>query len=101
MSAHYIQVTIGAGVTQLQSANKNVREILIRNASTHDMRVGTASTGTSAPSVSGNVGIILKANAAGEQSDLHLGPTPGLNISLSDFFIAGTQNDLVDIMFDA
>ena len=92
MSMHYLKVTIGSGSTQFTTTRTPIREIFIRNKAGHTMNIGDST-------ITGTLGIQLSASSAGSQSDLHLGPTTGLNMDLTDFYVSGTAADILDVVY--
>lgn len=85
-----LQVTIGAGATQIGGANVFVRQVIFQNNAAHSMRIGDAN-------VSSTRGALLSVGSPG--GSLNLGPFFAPSIDLSTFYVAGTQNDVLDIIF--
>lgn len=88
------QVTIGAGATQVYSQPLPVREVIIQNNATHVIRFGGDNVSTS-------LGIQLDSGTATPSpgGSASAGPFRVNNVDLSDIWIAGTQNDVVDILY--
>src|SRR5215475_1936171 len=91
------QVTLLAGPTQLSPSIPGqqvlCRQILIQNNSANNMRLGDAN-------VSATRGIQLNAAPGGGGGSFNSGATPIFNSYLSDFWLFGTQGDVVDFMFN-
>lgn len=87
---HTIQVTIGAGTTQVVSAGSVpfVREVFFQNNATHVMRVGDSTTTSSK-------GVVLLSGPGG--GSLNIGPFTDARIDLSTFFVNGTNTDVLDV----
>lgn len=86
-----LQVTIGAGGnTQISTLDLFAKEVFIQNNAAHDVRVGDSNTSTTK-------GALLLTTTHGS---LTAGPflDPRL-INLKEWFVAGTQNDVVDVIY--
>ena len=84
-----LQVTLGAGATQATTTTTILcREVIVQNNASHTVRVGDSN-------VSASRGIALAASSAANSIVL-LNPT-GTLILLSDIWLIGTQNDVIDI----
>lgn len=94
MSMHFTQITIGAGATQFSSTSVRIKEIHMENNAGNVMRIANST-------VTSSIGISLAASGVGAQSMLHLGPHNAYNMDLKDFFVFGTQNDKLDVMWVA
>lgn len=93
MSLKYKQVTIGAAATQLATAHTPCTQVIISNGrNTHTTSVGDKN-------VTSTTGILLSANNA-NNAILPLGSYSGAAaINLDDIWVAGTQNDVVDVLY--
>jgi hypothetical protein len=87
-----LQVTIGAAVTQFTALDIPVRQVWVQNnGGTNTMRVGDVNT-------SSTVGIKLSTNS----SPISVcGPFNDHADNLKDFWVAGTQNDVLDVLYEA
>jgi hypothetical protein len=87
------QVTLGAGATQIFAAKLGVRELNIQNNAAHNCRVGAAN-------VSATLGIQLSTQSGGGGGDITAGT---FNISnatfLNEWYVFGTQNDVIDVLY--
>ena len=95
MSVHFTQVTIGAANTALSATRTPCYQVIVQNNQTHDMRVGDST-------ISSSKGILLSQSGdtgVGRIGSVTFGPFPALNIELSQIFVNGTQNDVVDVIF--
>lgn len=90
MALHFAQVTIGAAATQLSATRKPVKWLCIQNNSTHNFRLGDST-------VSSTKGIALATGSPG--GSLTLTADTAYNTDLSQWWVFGTQNDLVDILW--
>ena len=83
------QVTIGASATQLATVVTQCNWIVIQNNATHAMRIGDST-------VTSSKGILLASGSPG--GSFYQGPLPtGGATDLSTWWVAGTQNDVVDV----
>lgn len=89
---HLVQVTIGAGPTQVSSTGVAALQITIQNNATHSCRAGDSTTTTTK-------GILLAPGTPG--GALTTGTLTAFSTNLSEWWIAGTQNDVIDIMYVA
>lgn len=84
-----VQVTIGSGTTEVTTTNTFCRQIFFENNTAHSMRIGD-STATSSKGVllvaSVSSSWTVSQNFQGSQS-----------LDLSDYYVAGTQNDVLDV----
>jgi hypothetical protein len=90
MSISTLQVTIGAGVTQVTTSSIPCRQVIFQNNATHNMRVGDANTTSSR-------GALLAAGSPG--GSLNAGTFTAMNVNLKECWVAGTQNDVLDIIY--
>lgn len=89
--AHTLQVTIGSGVTQITTTNTYARQIIFQNNQTHSMRVGDSATTSSR-------GALLASGSPG--GSMNVGPAGALaGLDVSSWFVAGTQNDVLDVIW--
>lgn len=84
-----LQVTIGAGLTQVTTTSIVCRQVQFENNATHNIHVGDSLT-------SGSRGALLLPNSVGSQN---FGPFAGDYLDLSQFFISGTNGDVVDLIY--
>lgn len=91
MGMHSIQVTNTGAATRFSTTSVRIREIYCENNAGNVMRVAGST-------VSASVGVSLTASGV-PASVLHLGPTPGLNMDLQDFYVFGTANDKLDVLY--
>lgn len=80
------QVTIGAAATQFSTTNISVRQVIVQNNGSNTMRIGDAAVSTTR-------GAKLLAGGS-----LNLGPFTDHPEDLKNWWVAGTQNDVVDII---
>jgi len=86
------QVTIGASATQISATHLYCSAWIIQNNATHNIRFGDSSVTTSKGTVlaSGSPGGSYTTGASMDGSQ----PVPD---DLSQWYVAGTQNDVVDV----
>lgn len=85
-----LQVTIGASLTQVLPAGEIVAKwVLFQNNATHTMRLGDSNTSSSR-------GIQLVAGASANPP----GSAPVSITKLSGWYVSGTQNDVLDVIYD-
>lgn len=89
VSVHTVQVTIGAGTTQVVSANTYCRQIIFQNNAANDMHVGDSNT-------SATRGALLKANSVGS---MNLGPFDIQSLNLNEYYVNGTAADKLDVIY--
>lgn len=82
------QVTIGASATQIMANTAYVRGIYFQNNAAHNMRIGDSS-------VTASKGILLVAGSPG--GSYTVGPLYDSSIDATVFYVAGTQNDVLDV----
>jgi hypothetical protein len=85
-----LQVTIGAGVTQFTTKDIPCRQIIVQNNAAHNMRIGDVNTTSS-------IGALLTTGTPG--GSINLGPFYDNPENLKEWWVAGTQNDVVDIIY--
>ena len=83
------QVTIGAAATQISPLNINVQTLVIQDNAAHNIRVGD-STVTSTNGIA--------ASLSGGSFNLTLNFPRGT--ILSQWYVAGTQGDVVDFLYE-
>jgi len=88
---HTLQVTIGAGVTQISTSSIPVKQVFFQNNQTHSMRVGDSLTTTSRGALlaNGSPGGSITSGAFGMQQAT----------DLNQWYVAGTQNDVIDVIY--
>lgn len=86
-----IQVTIGASATQV-SAILYCRWVVFQNNASHNIRIGDST-------VTSSKGILLASGTPGGSFTLQPDPQPEI-INLSQWYVSGTQNDVVDVTCD-
>lgn len=92
-----MQVTIGPGPTQISPGVPGqqifCRQVMVQNNAANDCRIG-------GKRVTATMGIVLKAVSGGGGGSFNSGPVSIYNTYLSDLWLAGTQGDLIDVMFN-
>lgn len=93
MSVHLIQVTIGSSRTQVSATTINVSQVTLEG-----------DDGNSNPAFVGDVTVastngIRLHNSATVPGRIQLGPHAANNINLADIYIAGTQNEKVNVLY--
>jgi hypothetical protein len=83
-----MQVTLGSGTTQMQTASLGVYQIILQNNATHSMRCGDSNTSSSRGA--------LLASGGGS---MNFGPMSFQGLDLSQFYCAGTSGDVVDVLY--
>ncbi len=88
-----IQVTIGASATQVSAAQVECRWVVFQDNASHAIHIGDAA-------VSSTRGIQLASGSPG--GSFTINPTSQTNaaIDLRTWYIAGTQNDVIDVVCD-
>jgi hypothetical protein len=85
-----LQVTVGAGVTQVSTTSLQCTWVVFQNNATHVMRIGDANTTSSK-------GIVLQAGGG----SFYQGPKPtGGATQVSNWYVAGTNTDVLDYTCD-
>lgn len=87
---HTLQVTIGAGVTQISATSLPVHQVMFQNNAAHAMRIGDSLT------TSSRGGQLASGSPGGS---LNAGTFQYQQTNLNQWFVAGTQNDVIDIVF--
>jgi hypothetical protein len=92
-----IQVTLGTGATQVSVTPAYFNQMTIQNNSAHNCRYGDSTTSVTTPAaVNGGTagkGILLTPGGAGST-----GTVSGQQGDASQFYIAGTQGDVIDVL---
>lgn len=92
-----LQVTIGAANTKVIAvgAHQNCRWITIQNNAAHTIRIGDTN-------ITSTRGILLNAASGGNAGgSFFIGPDQGgSSRDLGSWYINGTQNDVVDVIYD-
>lgn len=84
-----VQTTIGGSTTQVITTNTFCRQIFFENNATHSMRIGDSTTTSSK-------GIVLASGSPGGSWTV-TSPYPGQALDLSDWYVAGTASDVLDV----
>lgn len=87
----FIQVTLGAAATRVTTTRTPCKQIIFQNTAGNVARIGDST-------VSATKGIKLAASAAAN-SIVSLGPFDTHPLELEDYYIFGTENDLIDIWY--
>ncbi|SRR6266481_7736145 len=87
---HTLQVTIGASATKVSTAQLLVYQVTVQNNASHAVRVGDSTASSS-------VGALLASGSPG--GSVNFGPLPFKAIDLSKLYVAGTQNDVIDVVY--
>ena len=88
MAVHLLQVTLGGGArTQFTSTPIFARQAIIQNNAANDMRVGDSTTSTT------------KGAKLSSGTSLNSGPMLLQHIELSEWYVAGTAADVLDILY--
>lgn len=90
ISVHTMQVTIGSSATQILTSTTFVRAVYFQNNAAHVMRIGDAN-------VSASRGAQLASGSPG--GAFNVGPVFDSSIDVSTFWVAGTQNDVLDVIW--
>lgn len=90
ITVHTFQVTIGASATQVTTGTAYVRAIYFQNNAAHSMRIGDAN-------VSATRGALLSSGSPG--GSFNVGPAYDSSIDVSSFWVSGTQNDVLDVIW--
>lgn len=91
MSVILLQVTLGAGATQISSANTLIRQITFQNNAAAVMRLGDST-------VSATKGVsLVSGGAAG--STYNSGPSIIQPTYLSDWYVFGTATQVLDVLY--
>jgi hypothetical protein len=85
-----LQVTIGAGVTRFTTKDTPVRQVIVQNNAAHVMRIGDVNTTAS-------IGAVLASGSPG--GSMNLGPFDTTKENLMDWYVAGTNADVLDVIY--
>lgn len=88
MSVVLLQVTLGAGATQISTANTPCRQIVLQNNAAAVMRIGDST-------VSATKGISLATGG----TQLLSGQGVAYHTYLSDWYVFGTAAQLLDVLY--
>lgn len=86
-----LQTTIGAATTEVSTTDIYATQITFQDNATHTMRVGDKNT-------SSTHGALLSAGSPGGSATFSV-PSSGKALNLADFYVAGTQNDVLDVIY--
>ncbi len=93
MAVHTLQVTLGAGSnTQVSATRKPCKAIIIQNNAAHVCRVGDVNT-------SSTRGIQLASGSPGGSTTLQ--HVVAYDSDLSQWYVAGTAADVIDVLWIA
>jgi hypothetical protein len=87
-----IQVTIGAAATQITANQIYASVLLIQKNTANNCRVGDKT-------VTSSKGIVVPAGNTTPVAPLKIGRSDN-RIPLFEYYIAGTQNDVVDVLYE-
>ena len=90
MTPHNLQVTIAATNTpqRLTTTNTKAYQIVFQNNAAHVMRIGDSTT-------TSTVGLVLSAGGGAANAV----PRIVQDTDLTDWYVNGTQNDVLDILY--
>lgn len=88
-SVKSLQVTIGASTTQVTTTNTFCKQIFLQNNATHTMRVGDSTT-------SSTKGVLLASGSPGGSITVTSSAAQSTGIDLSDWWVNGTNGDVLD-----
>jgi hypothetical protein len=88
---HTLQVTIGASTTQVSTTSVPIKQLFIQNNAAHTIRVGDINTTSSRGALisSGSPGGSITSGAFGIQQAT----------DLNQWFINGTNGDVIDVIY--
>lgn len=87
-----LQVTLGAAATQVSTLSIPCRQAIIQNNAAHSCRFGDAN-------VSATRGIYFAAGPGGGSTNLGQAAGALEAVDLSEIWLYGTQNDVIDIWY--
>ena len=90
MAVKTLQVTIGSGVTQVTTSDIPVRQVMFQNNTSHSMRVGDSNTTSTR-------GALLASGSPG--GSINAGSFQFQQTNLQEWYVAGTQNDVLDVIY--
>jgi len=85
-----IQVTLGAGATQVSSVSQLVNSVTFQNNAGHACRIGDSG-------VTATKGFALASGSPGGSQTF--GPFAVNNVDLFEFYIFGTAGDVIDVLW--
>ena len=84
-----LQVTLGAGTTQVTTNDIPCRQVMVQNNATHNVRVGDLNT-------SSTRGAVLLPNSTGS---INFGPfSDSKPVNLNQIWLNGTAADVIDVV---
>jgi hypothetical protein len=92
MAINFMQVTLGAGATQVTATATRVRQVTIQNNATHVCRLGD-STVTAAK------GYSLQPSTVSYNGQVTWGDLGSYNIDLRQLYLFGTATDVIDVIW--
>ena len=87
----FLQITLTAVATRVTATRTACKQVIVQNTAANVCRVGDSG-------VTASKGIKLAASAAAN-SIVSFGPMDGNPIELEDFYIFGSENDLIDVWY--
>jgi len=97
LTPRLIQVTLGSGATQISATPAYFNQMQIQNNSAHACRYGDATVSVTTPgAVNGGTagkGMLLTPGGSG-----NTGTVSGQQGDASQFYIAGTSGDVIDVL---
>ncbi len=97
LTPRLVQVTLGSGATQISATPAYFNQMTIQNNSAHSCRYGDSTTSVTTPAaVNGGIagkGMLLTPGGAG-----NTGTVSGQQGDASQFYIAGTAGDVIDVL---
>jgi nanoRNase/pAp phosphatase (c-di-AMP/oligoRNAs hydrolase) len=88
-----LQITLGAGATQISATKVGIRQLMIQNNAAHSCRVGDSTVSTTK-------GIELVTQSGGGGGSINAGAFNINNVTnLNEWYIIGTQNDVIDVLY--
>lgn len=92
MAVATFQVTLLAGITRVQSGSPQIfcKQIMFQNNATHTMRIGDINT-------SASQGMLLATGTPG--GAMNSGVSAVNYTYLSDWYVFGTVNDVLDVLY--
>jgi hypothetical protein len=88
-----VQVTLGAGATQISPLNINIQSLVVQDNAVHNIRVGDSTVTTSK-------GLLLAAASPAPGGSLNVTLNFPRGTILSQWYVAGTQGDVVDVLYE-
>lgn len=87
---HTLQVTIGAGTTQVTTVDTPVKQVIFQNNAANSMRVGDSATTSSR-------GALLAGGSPG--TSMNFGPIGSTALNLNSFYVNGTNTQVLDVIY--